>query len=156
MRLFAISIAACILSVAAAQAQPREIKDGPLVAYTVVDYAINKSLTGKPGDVQKGRALSITSGSGNCVICHKLPIPEVAFRIGNVGPDLTEVADRLTEGEIRLRIVNPKLVSDETIMPAYYRIGGLNRVQPNAQGKPMLTPEQVEDLVAYLMTMKPK
>jgi len=155
MRLFAISFAAFALSVAA-QAQPKDIKDGPLVACTVVDYAIDQSLTGKPGDAQKGHALSITSGSGNRVMCHKLPIPEVALHIGNVGPDLTEVADRMTEGEIRLQVVNPKLVSDETIMPAYYRIGGLNRLRPNAQGKPMLTPEQVEDLVAYLMTMKPK
>ena len=157
MRLLAISIAATVFCFnGAVQAQPKEIKDGNLVAYTVVDYAIDKSLTGKPGDAAKGRALAITSGSGNCVICHKLPIPEVSFRIGNVGPDLTEVADRLTEGEVRMRIVNPKLLNEETIMPAYYRVGGLNRVQPNFRDKPMLSPEQVEDLVAYLMTMKPK
>lgn len=159
MRLADIRLAAGIISGAALllladPAAAQDIRDANLTPYTVKDYAIEKSLTGKPGDPAKGRQLAITSGQGNCVICHKLPIPEVAFRIGNVGPDLTEVGGRLTPAEIRMRIVNPKLLNQETIMPAYYRVTGLNRVDKKAQGKPMLTAEQVEDLVAYLSALK--
>lgn len=152
-----LAIAALLLatsSLSDAIAQATEIREPGLIPYAVKDYAIEQSLTGKPGDAAKGRALAVTSGQGNCVICHKLPIPEVAFRIGNVGPDLTEVGGRLTPGEIRMRIVNPKLLNEETIMPAYYRVSGLNRVAPNFANKPMLSPEQVEDLVAYLSSLK--
>lgn len=159
MRLADIRLAAGLAAGAAfvllaAPAPAQDIRDANLTPYTVKDYAIEKSLTGKPGDPAKGRQLAITSGQGNCVICHKLPIPEVAFRIGNVGPDLTEVGGRLTPAEIRMRIVNPKLLNEETIMPAYYRVTGLHRVAKNAEGKPMLTAEQVEDLVAYLSALK--
>ncbi|MCW0233339.1 MAG: sulfur oxidation c-type cytochrome SoxX [Ferrovibrio sp.] len=141
-------------SLSTALAQTADVREPGLLPYMVKDYAIEKSLTGKPGDAANGRALAITSGQGNCVICHKMPIPEVAFRIGNVGPDLTEVGGRLTPGEIRMRIVNPKLLNEETIMPAYYRVNGLNRVATRFANKPMLTPEQVEDLVAYLSSLK--
>ena len=143
---------AALLATAPARAQ--EVHDHNLVPYTIKDYAIDKPLTGKPGDAAEGRKWATTSGQGNCVICHRLPIPEVAFRIGNVGPDLTEVGGRLTPAEIRMRIVNPKVVNPDTIMPAYYRIDGLNRVQKKFAGKPMLTAEQVEDLVAYLSSLK--
>lgn len=154
IRLAAGLVASAAFMLLAASAAAQDIRDANLTPYTVKDYAIEKSLTGKPGDPAKGRQLAITSGQGNCVICHKLPIPEVAFRIGNVGPDLTEVGGRLTAAEIRMRIVNPKLLNEETIMPAYYRVTGLHRVAKNAEGKPMLTAEQVEDLVAYLSTLK--
>lgn len=137
-----------------ALAQDAKVSEPGLVAYEIKDYAIEKSLTGKPGDPAQGRRWAITGGQGNCVICHKLPIPEVAFRIGNVGPDLTEVASRLSPAEIRMRIVNPKLLNEETIMPSYYRVSGLHRVEKRFEGKPMLTAEQVEDLVAYLSTLK--
>lgn len=146
--------AALVLTTGAAIAQDAKVSDPGLAAYEVKDYAIEKSLTGKPGDPAQGRKWAITGGQGNCVICHKLPIPEVAFRIGNVGPDLTEVGSRLTPAEIRMRIVNPKLLNEETIMPAYYKVSGFHRVEKRFEGKPMLTAEQVEDLVAYLSTLK--
>jgi sulfur-oxidizing protein SoxX len=154
IRFAAGTIAGAAFMLLAVTASAQDIRDANLVPYTVKDYAIEKSLTGKPGDPANGRKIAITSGQGNCVICHKLPIPEVAFRIGNVGPDLTEVGSRLTPAEIRMRIVNPKLLNEGTIMPAYYRVTGLNRVDKKSQGKPMLTAEQVEDLVAYLSTLK--
>jgi sulfur-oxidizing protein SoxX len=149
-----LAAAALLLTSTAAFAQDGEVREPGLLPYVIKDYGIEKPLTGKAGDVAKGRALAITSGQGNCVICHKMPIPEVAFRIGNVGPDLTEVGGRLTPAEIRMRIVNPKVVNEETIMPADYRVSGLNRVAPNFASKTMLSPEQVEDLVAYLSTLK--
>lgn len=147
------AIAAALIGTSAL-AQDAKVAEPGLVPYEVKDYAIETSLTGKPGDPAQGRKWAVTGGQGNCVICHKLPIPEVAFRIGNVGPDLTEVASRLSPGEIRMRIVNPKLLNEDTIMPAYYRVSGFHRVEKRFEGKPMLTAEQVEDLVAYLSTLK--
>lgn len=158
MQQIRFSLASVVLAVALialpALAQDARVSEPGLAPYEVKDYAIEKSLTGKPGDPAKGREWAITGGQGNCVICHRLPIPEVDFRIGNIGPDLTEVGSRLTPGEIRLRIVNPKLLNEDTIMPAYYRVSGFHRVAKRFEGKPMLTAEQVEDLVAYLSTLK--
>lgn len=148
------ALVALALTGGTALAQDAKVSEPGLVAYEVKDYAIEKSLTGKPGDPVQGRKWATTGGQGNCVICHKMPIPEVAFRIGNVGPDLTEVGGRLSPAEIRMRIVNPKLLNEETIMPAYYKVSGFHRVQKKFEGKPMLTAEQVEDLVAYLSTLK--
>lgn len=154
MHRLSAGLAAVILIAAALPSAAQDVRDGNLLPYTVKDFAIEAPLNGKPGDPAKGRQWAITGGQGNCVICHRLPIPEVEFRIGNIGPDLNGVASRLSPAEIRFRIVNPKLLNEETIMPAYYRVGGLNRVQPNFQNKPMLSAEQVEDLVAYLSTLK--
>jgi sulfur-oxidizing protein SoxX len=114
---------------------------------------IDNSLTGQPGDPANGRKLAINRKLGNCLACHVLPIPEQPFH-GEVGPDLSQVAGTLSEGEIRLRIVNPKVVNPDTIMPAFYRNDGFERVLKGFQGKTMLSAQQVEDVVAYLMTLK--
>lgn len=127
--------------------------DAGTVKYTVKDDAIAKSLTGKPGDPVKGRAVSINRKKGNCLACHKIPIPEQQYH-GNTGPDLAGVGSRYKPGELRLRVVNPKLVNEATFMPAFYRTDGLHRVQKKWQGKTLLTAQQVEDVVAYLSTLK--
>lgn len=125
-----------------------------LVAYKVIDESsIPQSLTGEAGDPLRGREVAINRKLGNCLACHKMPIPEQQFH-GEVGPDLSEVADSLSEGELRLRVVNPKLMNPETLMPAFYQTEGLHRVMKKFQGKTLLTAEQVEDVVAYLMTLK--
>jgi len=124
-----------------------------MMKYMVKDGAIAKSLTGKPGDPAKGRKVAINRKQGNCLACHVMPIPEQPFH-GNAGPDLNGVASRLTEGEIRLRIVNPKVVNPDTFMPAFYRKDGLQRVMKKFKGKTLLSAKQVEDLVAYTMTLK--
>lgn len=124
-----------------------------MVKYTIKDDAIAKSLTGKPGDPKNGRKLAINRKLGNCLACHVMPIPEQTFH-GLVGPDLNGVASRRSAGEIRLLIVNPKIVNPGTIMPAFYRTEGFHRVMKKFQGKTMLSAEQVEDLVAYTMTLK--
>ena len=125
-----------------------------MVSYDVVDdFSIPVSLTGKPGDPAEGRKVAINRRLGNCLACHKMPGPEEPFH-GETAPDLAGVADRYEEGELRLRVVDPKIVNPATMMPSFYRIEGLNRVMKDFQGKPMLTAQQVEDVVAYLVTLK--
>ena len=124
-----------------------------MIKYMVKDLAIAKSLTGRPGNAANGRKLAINRKLGNCLACHVMPIPEQTFH-GLVGPDLNGVASRRSAGEVRLLIVNPKLANPDTIMPAFYRKDGLHRVMKKFQGKTMLSAEQVEDLVAYTMTLK--
>lgn len=121
--------------------------------YAVVGgNAIPASLTGTRGDAARGQAIAIDRAQGNCLACHALPVSEPLQ--GNVGPDLGGVASRLTEGELRLRVVDPKLVNAETAMPAYYRVDGLFRVRKDMAGRPILSAEQIEDVVAYLGMLK--
>lgn len=127
---------------------------GSMAAYKVVDgNSIPKSLTGRSGDAKKGRATAINRKKGNCLGCHKMPIPEQQFH-GLVGPDLAGVAGRMSEGEIRARIVDPKLVNPDTIMPSFYRSKGFHRVLKKFKGKTVISASDVEDIVAYLKTLK--
>jgi len=121
--------------------------------YEVVNGAINESLTGVPGDAEKGKETAIHRKKGNCLACHQMPIPEQQFH-GEIGPDLAGVASRYTEGEIRARIVDPKLANKDTIMPAFHKYKGLFRVLEKFRGKTILSAQEVEDVVAYLMTLK--
>lgn len=142
-----------VLAIAGVTA-PTYVAADELVKFSIVDgSSIPDSLTGKAGDPVKGREVSIHRKKGNCLACHTLPVPEQPYH-GEVGPDLNGVASRLSEGEIRLRIVNPKYANSGTIMPAFYRTEGLHMVAKKFVGKPMLTAEEVEDVVAYLMTLK--
>ena len=111
------------------------------------------SLTGAKGDPQRGRAIVANRQVGLCLLCHSGPFPEERFQ-GNLAPDLRGVGARLTEREIRLRLVDPARVNPQTIMPAYYRAEGLARVAPSYRGKPVLSAEQIEDVVSYLITLK--
>jgi sulfur-oxidizing protein SoxX len=125
-----------------------------VVAYEVVDgTAIPQALTDIPGDPANGRSVAIDRKKGNCLACHAMPIPEQSFH-GEVGPDLNGVGSRYSAGELRLRIVDPKVLNPDTIMPAFYKTNGLHRVLADFEGKPMLTAQEVEDVVAYLQTLK--
>lgn len=146
-------LGAAVLVVAGMTA-PANVAADELVKFKIVDgNSIPDSLTGKAGDPVKGRETAIHRKKGNCLACHTLPAPEQPYH-GEVGPELNGVASRLSEGEIRLRIVNPKYSNPDTIMPAFYRTDGLHMVQKKWQGKSMLTAGEVEDIVAYLMTLK--
>jgi sulfur-oxidizing protein SoxA len=131
------------------------IKAEELVPYDVVDgVGIPQSLTGGPGNSERGRAVVIHPQQGNCLACHEIPaLADEPFH-GDVGPSLAGVADRLDEGELRLRVVEPKVVNPDTIMPAFYKTEGLYRVMPKFEGKPILSAEQVEDVVAFLFTLE--
>jgi len=116
---------------------------------------IDAPLTAEPGDVQRGKAVAVNSDLGNCLICHAVPIPEVPEGAsGDIGPSLGGVGSRMTAGELRQRIVNPKAIDPQTVMPAYFVSDGLVRVQRQYAGKTILTAQQVEDLIAFLLTLK--
>jgi sulfur-oxidizing protein SoxX len=121
--------------------------------YNIVGDAIPASLTGRPGDPERGREIVTNRQVGLCLLCHSGPFPEEKFQ-GTLAPDLTGAGLRSTEGQLRLRIVDASKLKPDTIMPPYYRIDGLERVAPSFQGKPILTAEQIEDVVAYLTTLR--
>jgi len=115
------------------------------------DEGIPASLTGAKGDPVRGRAIVANRQVGLCLLCHSGPFPEERFQ-GNLAPDLRTAA-RLSEAQIRQRIVDPRVANPQTIMPAYYKTDG-TRVAPSYQGKTILTAEQIEDVVAFLATLK--
>ena len=123
-----------------------------LVGNAFAGDSIPVSLTGAKGDPARGRAIVANRQVGLCLLCHSGPFPEERFQ-GNLAPDLRNAA-RLTEGEIRQRIVDPTKANPQSIMPAYYKSEGLARVAPVYRGKTVLTAEQIEDIVAYLLTLK--
>lgn len=118
----------------------------------VGDEGIPASLTGAKGDPARGRAIVANRQVSLCLLCHTGPFPEERFQ-GNLAPDLRESA-RLTEAEIRLRLVDPARVNPKTIMPAYYRASGLTNVAPAYRGKTVLSAQQIEDVVAYLLSLR--
>ena len=121
--------------------------------YMIVGDAIPASLTGMSGDPERGRAIVVNRQVGLCLLCHSGPFPEQKFQ-GTLAPDLKGAGVRSSEGQLRLRIVDASRIKPDTIMPPYYRIDGLDRVAPSFQGKPILTAEQIEDVVAFLLTLR--
>ena len=121
--------------------------------YTVSGDAIPQSLTGAKGDPARGRSIVVNRQVGLCLLCHAGPFPEERFQ-GTIGPDLNRVASRLSEGQMRLRIVDPARTNPDSVMPAYFRTEGLTRVTPSLRGKPILSAEQIEDVIAFLATLK--
>jgi len=111
------------------------------------------SLTGAKGDPARGRAIVTNRQVGLCLLCHSGPFPEERFQ-GNLATNLEGAGSRLSEGQLRLRIVDPGRINPTTIMPAYHRTEGLVRVAAAYQGKPILSAEQIEDVVAFLTTLR--
>ena len=115
--------------------------------------AIPESLTGAKGDPARGRAIVANRQVGLCLLCHSGPFPEERFQ-GNLAPDLKGAGTRWSEGQLRLRIADSRRINAATIMPAYHGTEGLARVAPAWRGKTILSAEQIEDVVAFLMTLK--
>ena len=120
--------------------------------YAVTGDAIPMSLTGAPGDAARGRT-TLLNRQSTCILCHNGPFPEEKFQ-GDLAPDLAGSGSRWSEGQFRLRLVDASRLNDATIMPSYYRVDGLHRVGPAWRGKPILSAEQIEDIVAYLVTLR--
>jgi sulfur-oxidizing protein SoxX len=124
-----------------------------LTPFTVVGDAIPGSLTGTKGDPARGRAIVTNRQVGLCLLCHSGPFPEERLQ-GNMAPDLAGTGARWSEGQLRLRIVDASRLNPDTMMPPYYRVDGLHRVAPAFRGKPVLSAEQIEDVVAFLATLR--
>ncbi len=139
---FALSLAG--LAASLGQAQP--------VAYEIVDGGIPQPLTDGPGNRFRGELVARDPTRASCLICHAMPIPDEPDP-GNIGPDLAGVGSRFTAAELRLRLVDPKMINPETIMPAYYSLRGLNRVEAQYVGETIYTAQEVEDVVAFLLTL---
>jgi len=127
-------------------------RDQTLPTYIVVGDAIPASLTGMAGDVARGRAL-VADRASTCILCHSGPFPEQKFQ-GDLAPSLSAAGSRWSEGQLRLRLVDASRLNPATIMPSYFRVEGLDRVGTAWRGKPILSAEQIEDMVAYLATMR--
>jgi len=115
--------------------------------------AMPESLTGAKGDPARGRAIVVNRQVGLCLLCHSGPFPEERFQ-GNLAPDLRGTGARWSEGQLRLRIADSGRINAATIMPAYHRTEGLVRVGPAWRGKTILSADEIEDVVAFLMTLR--
>jgi sulfur-oxidizing protein SoxX len=137
---------------AAILALPSMVTAQGLRPYVVANDAISESLTGAVGDAARGRAL-VADRTSTCILCHSAPLPEVKFQ-GDLAPSLAGAGSRWTQGQLRLRLVDASSLNPATIMPSYYRLDGLVRVGAAWRGKPILSAEQIEDMVAYLTTLR--
>jgi L-cysteine S-thiosulfotransferase len=140
------------LLLSAALAAPARSGDG-LHAYVIVDDAIPRPLTGEPGNAARGQAIVINRQQGLCLLCHSGPFPEAALQ-GTLAPSLAGAGSRWSAGQLRLRIVDASRLNPNTIMPPYYRTDNLARVAPAYVGRPILSAEQIEDVVAFLATLR--
>jgi sulfur-oxidizing protein SoxX len=134
-----------LASPAAAQALP-----------AATDDAIAASLTGRPGDRARGEALVGDRHRSLCTLCHAVPTGQRHLQ-GNLAPDLAGIGGRLSEGQIRLRVADTRRLNPASIMPSYLRTGegeSDRRVAAAWRGKPVLTAAEIEDVVAYLVTLK--
>lgn len=139
---FAVVPAACAADAPAAVAP-----------YVIERDAIPRPLTGVPGNPARGRAIVVDRRVGMCLLCHRGPFPEEPMQ-GTIGTDLAGVGARMTAERIRLRVVDPQRVDPESVMPPYHRVDGLTRVGAAWSSRPILTAQQVEDVVAFLSTLR--
>lgn len=122
-------------------------------SFKITGDAITEPLGGAKGDAARGRAIVGDRQKGLCLLCHTGPLPEQRFQ-GTLAPDLRGAGSRWSQGQLRLRLVDSAKLNPSTIMPSYYRSEGLLRVGSAWQNKPVLTSDEIEDVVAYLVTLK--
>lgn len=154
--------------------EPSEVAAYKIGRGEVLGKAINEPLAGNTGDAEKGLQWMAHRRLGNCLACHKISKvldmaekkPNIEVTIdgkkasmplgihGEIGPSLDGVASRYTEGELRILVVDPKTAFPDTIMPAFHKNSGFTRVHPDCQGLAILSAQQVEDVVAFLKTLK--
>lgn len=120
---------------------------------TWVGDSIVNPLTSSPGDAVKGRAIVANRQVGLCLLCHSGPFPEERFQ-GNLAPDLVASVGQSTPAQLRARLVDPGRLNPSSIMPAYYRTTGLSRVAPKFVDQTILTGQEIEDVVAFLVSLQ--
>lgn len=154
LRAIAAGLGACACILAQAQPSPPSPLSPLSPPYRTGADGLPLPLTDATGDATRGRAIVASRRLGLCLLCHAAPIPEERFQ-GNLAPDLGGAGERWSEGALRLRMIDASRYNPTTIMPSYYRTDGLNRVPAALQGKTILTAQQVEDVVAYLLSLRP-
>lgn len=148
MRAVGILVGAlCMSAVSPALAQD------PVSPRASAGQGLPQPLTDIPGNADRGRALATARDRGNCVACHVIPAPDEATH-GNLGPSLKGLADRQNEAQIRARIVDARALNPASAMPSYHRTEGLTRVAKALEGRPVLSVQEVEDMVAFMMTLR--
>jgi len=146
---WAAACAAALVSAGAhAQAEP-DLR----ATYTVVGDGIPKPLTSDPPNVENGRRIVTERQTGLCVLCHSGPFPEARFQ-GDIAVNLAGTGARWSSAQLRLRLVDASRINPQTIMPSYYRTHGLQRVGWQWRGQPVLNAQQIEDVVAFLRTLR--
>lgn len=123
------------------------------ITYMISGDRIEAPLAGLAGDAERGRRIVLDRAVGNCLICHAVPEPNELF-MGNLGPPLEGIGRTLSSAQLRLRVVDARRLNENTIMPPYHRTSGLSRVAPQYRGKPVLSAQDVEDVVAYLVSLQ--
>lgn len=138
-----MAVAAAALLLAA----PGRAADGP--------PGLDRPLTDEPGNAANGLKLVLDAEKGDCTACHSFPVPNMPLdAFGDLAPPLAGIGTRLTVAQLRQRVADARVVTPDTIMPAYFSTAGLTRVDPKYAGKPILTAQEVEDVVSYLATLK--
>ncbi len=122
-------------------------------SYVITGDAITEPLQGLVGDASRGRAIVANRQVGLCLLCHQMPIPEERFQ-GNLSTNLAGVGSRVSAGQLRMRLVDARKLNPATIMPSYYRTDNFTRVSPALQGRTIFSAQQIEDVVAYLLTLR--
>lgn len=155
IRLFQLAfLSIAILPVTPAFAADTASTPPPYFDWTIENYAINSPLNNLIGDAKRGQEIAGNQSRGNCLACHLLPIPDEQF-FGNLGPPLTGIGSRQSIGMIRLHVVDQSRFNPETVMPGYYRPPSqLNRVAKELEGRTWLNAQEIEDVVAYLASLK--
>lgn len=125
----------------------------PMVPYRVVDDGIPIALTEQSGDVARGRDIAANRQIGMCPLCHQVPSGTDRFQ-GDIATNLAGTGSRWTVAQLRLRIVDSRRVNADSVMPSYYKLNGLTRVGTNWRDKPILDAQRVEDVVAWLASLK--
>lgn len=143
------------LALAQQEPAPRviDVNTPPLVPYRIVGNTIPQPLTSQPGDPVRGKRVVTDATNGTCMLCHPMPLPEEPNH-GNIAPSLAGIGSRITVPELRLRLVDAKRINPDTLMLSYYRVHDLTRVQQQYVGKTYWSAQDVEDAIAYLMTLK--
>jgi sulfur-oxidizing protein SoxX len=154
-----ISVYALVASVGVATSAFAAEVAPTAVSYT--DGAVETSLTGVAGNPEEGAKIVGSKKLGNCVACHEVSaLPDIAFQ-GLIGPSLDGAGDRWSEAELRGIVANAKMMFEGTMMPSFYKDTGYIRPGKGYTGKaadetlgPLLSAQQIEDVVAYLATLK--